>query len=430
MTFRIFIGSLVVFLMSLVSNGAQACTTKLDITGVIGPATVDLMNRLERRVKTDGCTSALLEINTPGGNLESTRRITEKILNFPVPVLCLVAPAGAHAGSAGAIILQACHVNGAIRGTNLGAATPIESSGRNIPSDLRRKILNDTESWLDSMTELRGRNRQFGRDIIAKAKAVTAEEALKLKAIDTVSDTPAEFLKFAQGRTVKMSGGMTAKVQTGELADFPLDTRYHVLSVLTDPEMTYLIFLGSMALLFFEFTHPGMILPGVVGGLGMIVSLVAMHRLDVEWGGLLLIFLGVGLLIAEVFVTSFGALGIGGLVSFILGSVFLFDPVKTGYRLPLSLIVPATLILAAIFFGLGILVLRTFRVKKRGSFDEMIGAGARVTMVESGGRKGKVEIMGETWNFESIAPVKKGETVTVVAYQDLTLKVQSVPEET
>lgn len=145
------------------SARAAVCTLQSSIEGIIGPATVDLMNRLEKRVRSENCASLFLTMNTPGGDLESTREVVEKILNFPVPVLCLVAPAGAHAGSAGAIILQACHVNGGVRGTNLGAATPIAESGEDIPKDLRRKILNDTQSWLQSVVKLRGRSLKFAR---------------------------------------------------------------------------------------------------------------------------------------------------------------------------------------------------------------------------------------------------------------------------
>lgn len=406
-------------------HASAACTIETQISGIVGPATLDLVERLEKRVREYKCESALLTINTPGGSLETTRYVVERILNFPVPVLCLVAPEGAHAGSAGAIILQACHVNGALSGTNLGAATPIQAGGQEIPKDLRQKILNDTRSWLDSITKLRGRNEQFGRDIIMEAKAVSAEEAFKLKAIDFAGGTKQEFLKFAEGRDVKLAGTERTKVKVGDLQIFSLDVRHRVLSLVTDPEIAYLLLLGSLGLLYFEFTHPGMIAPGVVGGLGLVISLVALHKLNVEWGGLILIFLGIAMLIAELFVTSFGALGVGGIIAFVLGSLFLFDPVKTGgFRLPLTLILPVAILFAAIFLGVGFLLLRTRKVRKKGGFDELINESGKVVAIEANGRSGMIEILGETWKFESVGPVMLGQKVKVTSYQGLKLNVQ------
>ncbi len=172
------------------------------------------------------CASLFLTMNTPGGDLESTHEVVEKILNFPVPVLCLVAPAGAHAGSAGAIILQACHVNGGMRGTNIGAATPIEESGQDIPKDLRRKILNDTQSWLQSVVKLRGRNLKFAQDIILEAKSVTAEEAKRLNAIDIVVESTSGFLVFANHWPVDLAEGKHVSVEVGPVKKMELDAQF------------------------------------------------------------------------------------------------------------------------------------------------------------------------------------------------------------
>lgn len=401
------------------------CTLETRVTDVIGPATVDLLKRVEAQAARAECGSILLLINTPGGSLESTRILVSAILNSPVPYLCLVAPSGGHAGSAGAILLQACHVSGALRGTNLGAATPV-SLGGEMPKDLREKILNDTRSWLESLTRLRGRSRQFGEDIILKAKAVTAEEALKLNAIDFVGDSKEQFLTFAQGRTVKLAASKDVQVAVGPLEIFALDTRYKVVSVLTDPQFAYILLLGSLALLYFEITHPGTMVAGVLGGIGLIVAMIALHKLDVEWAGLLLIFLGIGLLIAEMFLPTFGILGAGGVAAFVLGSLFLFDPVKTGgYRLPLSLILPVAGFFMATFIGVSVLVLRTARVKKKGGFEDLMGLRAKVVDLEiSSTVRGKVELRGEIWNFQSDMPVGRGDEVLVTGHEGLVLFVR------
>jgi membrane-bound serine protease (ClpP class) len=294
-----------------------------------------------------------------------------------------------------------------------------------MPEDLRNKILNDTRSWLESLTRLRGRSDQFGKDIILDAKAVTGEEALKLHAIDFVGAGKEEFLKFASGRNTKVAGDRQIKVAVGDLKTFPLDLRYRVVSVLTDPQLAYMILLGSLGLLYFEITHPGTMIAGVVGGIGLVVALVALHKLDVEWGGLALLLLGVAMLIAEMFVPSFGALGLGGIAAFIFGSIFLFDPVKTGgYRLPLSLILPVAALFAMIFLGVGYLLLRSRSVKRKGGFEDLMDLTGLVVRIDEGSQQGTVELRGELWSFESSKPVALNEKVIVRGHHGLVLKVE------
>ncbi|MGE4130381.1 MAG: nodulation protein NfeD [Bdellovibrionales bacterium] len=412
------------FFSMMASVQASACHIEVPVTDVIGPATLDLLQRVEKRADQEKCSSVLLKINTPGGSLETTRMLVELILNSKHAYLCLVSPAGGHAGSAGAIILQACHISGALKGTNLGAATPVTMGGE-MPEDLRKKILNDTRSWLESLTKLRGRSEKFGQEIILEAKAVTAEEALRLKAIDFVGTTQQEFLDFATGREVKMPGDAKMTVEPGAGKVFELDTRYKVVSILTDPQLAYMMLLGSLALLYFEITHPGTMIAGVVGGLGLVIALVALHKLDVEWGGLALIFLGIGMLIAEMFIPSFGALGVGGIVAFVLGSIFLFDPVKTGgYRLPLQLIMPVALLFAGIFLGVGYLVLQGMKVKRKGGFEDLMGEKGKIVNLESTGLEGMVELRGELWKFVSQEPVHVDARVIVEGHDGLILKVK------
>ena len=403
--------------------GAE-CTVQSEVRDVVGPATVDLIKRASSLAEREKCASIFLTINTPGGGLDSTRLIVESILNSPRPFLCLVAPSGGHAGSAGAILLQACHVSGALHGTNLGAATPV-TLGQEMGKDLRQKILNDTKSWLESLTRLRGRSDKFGQEIIVDAKAVSADEALKLKAIDFVGNTQDEFLKFAAGRMVKMAEGKETAVVTGELHQMPLDTRYQVLSLLTDPELAYMMLLGSLALLYFEITHSGIYLPGVTGAVGLVVSLMALHRLEVEWAGLILILLGAAMLIAEMFLPTFGVLGIGGVIALGLGSLFLFDPVKTGgYHLPYTLIGAVTLLFALAILGLSWLLWRTRQVKRKGGFDEIVGHSARVVGFDGGSRtRGWIELRGETWKFDSEMELDLNDNVKVTSHHGLILRV-------
>ena len=418
--------SLLILNFIFVLSARANCTPEVALTDAIGPGSLSILDRALERAKKENCPSLLVTINTPGGSLQTTRMIVEKILNSPIPILCLVSPSGGHAGSAGAIILQACHVNGAMIATNIGAATPISGDGQTIPEDLRKKIMNDTISWVEGITVHRERSKAFGRDIITEAKSVSADEAKKIGAIDFVATKKADFLKFAEGREVKLTEQKTTKVQVGEVSTVEPSLRDRFLTLFGDPQLAYLLLMGSLALLYFEITHPGTMVAGVVGAVALIVALIALHKLQVEWGGLALLLLGLGLLIAEAFLPSFGILGVGGIAAFVIGSLFLFDPEKTGgYQLPLFLILSTAGAIGTIMLGLGVLAFRTLGLRPKWGGDEMAGQVALVVELEDGGREGQAEVMGEIWKFRSSDPVVKGQSVYVQKIKGLTLLVSS-----
>lgn len=416
---------LFIFLFVMSLNAQSECTVQAPIDGAIGPATMDTLERAQKKVENNKCESLLLLINTPGGSLSSTRKIVESILASPVPVLCFVYPKGGHAGSAGAIILQACHISGATQATNIGAATPIISTGQDMPKDLRNKMINDTTSWLEGLAKLRGRNVQFAKDIVVDAKAVSSSEALKIGAIDILADDINGFLEQSKNKLVQVQEQKDKKVLIGPVIVFKKDIRTKVLSFVANPEWSYLIFMGSLGLLYFEITHPGAIAPGVIGGLGLVISLVSMQHMNVEWGGLALIILGLIFFILEAFVPSFGILGIGGVISFFLGSVFLYDPEKTGgYSLPLDVILPTTILLSLLVFGIAYLAYSTRKVKTLGGDEDWIGEPGRVAKLITP-QQGQIHIKGEIWRFESETPLEMGQNVVVTARKGLTLKVKS-----
>ncbi|MCY4513114.1 MAG: nodulation protein NfeD [Bdellovibrionales bacterium] len=407
---------------------SSACTVKIPIQQAITAITLDIVKKTVTFAKREGCSSIFLTMDTPGGSLPVTRLLIQEILNSPVPFLCLVSPAGAQAASAGAIILQSCHVNGAIKGTNMGSATPV-LLGKNMEkeSDMRKKAVNDTLSFLDSLTNLRKRNKKFGQDIVSDAKSVTAEEAHRLKAVDFTGHTAQDFLDFAQGREVKMAEGKKMVVKVGALLPFPLNFRYKVLIFFADPQFLYMMFLGSIGLIYFELTHPGFLLPGIVGGIGLILSLIGLNAFSVMWGAVALILLGFALLLGEAFVPSFGILGVGGIAAFILGSLYLFDPAETGgYTLPLSLILSVSLIIGLLMMGIAILAFKTFRMKKhKTGLDSLVGEKGEVTELLSE-EKGWMIIQGENWKFVSTDKLKKGDKAEVTACENMTLKVKKV----
>lgn len=420
-----FIGTLLgVLLFAAGALAQEKCTVGVTIREAIGAATLDYLQRAQSYAQENHCDSILVRMNTPGGSLQSTRLIVEKILASPVPYLCLISPSGGHAGSAGAIILMACHLSGGLTATNIGAATPILGSGGETPKDLRNKMINDTVSWLEGIGHLRGRNLDFAKEIVTEAKAVSIEEALRLKAVDIVANNEMEFLKAAEGRKVLVGEQRDVEVQVGPLMEFSPDIRYRILNFTADPEISYLIFMGSIALLYAEITHPGLVAPGVIGGIGLILSLISFHKLEIFWGGLALMLLGIAFLVAEIFVSSFGILGIGGVVSFVVGSFLLFDREITGYSLPWTLIGAVTLVLAAVILGLGCLALRTIRRHRKDADYDLKNKNAKVVSVESLGRAGQVEIQGEVWKFVSDEEVKITDAVEVLSRQGLTLKIK------
>ena len=410
------------------------CTVELEIEGVIGPVTLDMVDKAIAKVRKENCSSLLLLVNTPGGQLFTTRKIVDRILNTEFPVLCLIYPAGAHAGSAGAIIMQACHVNGGLETTNIGAATPIMGTGDDISEDLRKKLINDTTSWLDSLTDLRKRSKKFGREIVTEAKALSAKEAFKQNAIDFVGQTKTDFLHFAQNRAVTVVNGEAHRVQVGDLKPLFLGFRYHVISLITAPEFVYILFTGSLFLLYFEITHPGLGAPGILGVLGLIISFVGMNKLAFSWAGLILILMSVGLFLAEVFITGFGIFGFAGIISFMLGSVLLFDPAQTGgVDIPFSLILSISLVFFLLMSGVTYLALRTVRMKRKNTIsddflDENNPPGT-VLNVNEEGTSGTLLINGENWQFESKEPLKVNDKVKVLCYKGLVLTVQPIIKE-
>lgn len=400
--------------LNLSAPALAECVLAVQVNGAITAATMDYLARAEKEAQQKNCQSILLRMNTPGGELQATRSIVENILASSKPYFCLITPNGGHAGSAGAIILQACHVSGGLATTHLGAATPIMGTGQNLSEDLRQKVINDTVSWTESLAKTRNRNAQVAKDMVVDARSITADEAVKLKALDVAVKDEAEFLDFAAKKT---------KTEVGPLQEFQTDLRYQVLNFVADPELAYLMFMGSLGLLYLELTHPGLIAPGVIGGVGLVLSLIAFHKLDVQWGGFALMVLGIAFLVAELFITSFGVLGIGGLAALIMGSLFLFDPATSGYRLPLSLILTVSLGIGAFFLALGVLVLKTLKQSRKDLDAEMAGRIVKITSLESP-QSGQVEIGGEIWRVESEDSLQVGDQVLILNRRGLILKVR------
>ena len=408
-----------------VERAESNCSLELQIEHPIGVAVYDYIDRGQQMAIAQSCSSILLLINTPGGVLQTTRLIVEKILNSPIPYLCFIYPAGAHAASAGAIIMQACHVAGAIESTSIGAATPVQGGGQDVPKDMKKKVINDTLSWIEGLIEKRGRSKEFGRDMVTDAKSVGAKEALKLGAIDFIATSKQDFLQQASGKEVKLTGDKVVSIKGAPIQAFHTDIRFKILDIFTDPTLIFFIFMGSLGLLYYEITHPGMFIPGVVGLMGFIISLISFHKLDVSWAGVLLILLGMGFMFGELFVPSFGALGIGGITSFILGGIFLFDENnKFGYELPLmSTVVPIALGIGLLMILLGRIILKTRHFPSFNYGKDTLLNKKAVVVKTFSKNKCKVFLDGSIWTAVSDSEVSLDQEVIVKKMEKLILYV-------
>jgi len=418
----------------------------LEIQGSIGPATADYIHRGIEQAQLRGAELVVLRMDTPGGLDTSMRDIIQDILVSPVPVASYVAPGGARAASAGTYILYASHVASMAPGTNLGAATPVEIGGVPDPKDLmdkgkdaaepagdgmdamESKRINDAAAYIRSLAQLRGRNIEWAEQAVRQAASLPSEEALALGVIDLVAPDMQALLTALHGRSVNVSGMERLLDTTGlQLQIIEPDWRNRLLSVITDPNVAYILMLIGIYGLFFEFANPGFVLPGVAGAISLLLALYAFQILPVNYAGLALLSLGIIFMLAEAFVPSFGALGFGGFIAFVIGSVILFDEEGTGYAVSLPLILSLSALSAGFFlFVVGAAIKARQRPVVSGR-EEMLHTTGEA-MEDFVGR-GRVHIHGEVWSAESRLPLKRGDRVQVIAVDGLVLHVQPAKKE-
>ena len=444
-------------LLSVCGAAAAGTAVRLELKGAIGPATRDyVLNGIEYAQET-AANVVIIEMDTPGGLDSAMRDIIKGILGSSVPVVTYVSPSGSRAASAGTYILYASHVAAMAPATNLGAATPVQIGGGapsppipgeeqdkdsdqtaeekedpDAPADdspelsgtaMERKTVHDAAAYIRGLAELRGRNAEWAERAVREAVSLTAKAALEENVIDVVAVDVAELLEVIDGMSV-MVGNETVEISTENLVVeiFEPDWRTRLLMVITDPNVAYLLMLAGAYGLLLEGYNPGAFVPGIVGAICLLLALFAFQVLPVNYAGLALIALGIALMVGEAFAPSFGALGLGGIIAFVFGSVILMDTDVPGFAISRALIgtvaaVGGTLMLALILF-----LMRSRRRPVVSGTEGMLGDTAEA--LETFTATGTVFVHGERWHATTSRPVMKGQAVTVTGIDGLVLKVE------
>ncbi len=411
----------------------------LEMDGAISPAFSDYLDQGIAAAVQEGAQLLVIELDTPGGLLTSTRDMVTSILESPVPVAVWVTPPGAHAASAGTFILYASHIAAMDSGTNVGAATPIqmgspfgpqEHEEKNEEQDdtnkdaLDRKALEDTAAFIRGIAELRDRNADWAELAVTEARSITSSEALEIKVIDLIATSRKQLLNDINGRSVNLKGGKTATLDTAgaPVIEMPPKLRTQLLSFISDPNVAFILLTIGIYGLILEFYNPGTMIPGTIGVICLIAALFALNIIPVNATGIILLLVGLAFMASEAFVPSFGILGIGGFIAFLFGATIMFEtPDMPGMALDLGVIWGIG-VLGAMIMGLVIwLTVKSIRKKVSTGTESMVGQHAKV--VEWSKDKGRVHIQGENWQARSSEPfdLTKEDTVLVSAVDGLTL---------
>jgi len=402
---------------------AAAPVEMIDLDGAITPVTARLLTAAIDRAQADRAQALIVRLNTPGGLERSMRSMAQAILNAEIPIIVYVAPTGARAASAGVFITMAAHVAAMAPATNIGAAHPVTIGGGDTGKEMGKKIENDAAAFARSLAAERGRNVEWAEKAVRASVSVTEREAVKLKVVDLVADSVPDLLAKIDGRTVKTARGPVT-LATRDAVVKPIEVRFRdrFLALITDPNIAYILMMVGMLGIFFELQNPGVVLPGVIGGISLILAFFAFQSLPINWAGVLLILFGVALLIAEIKVVSHGVLTAGGVVAMVLGSFMLYEAPEVGFRVSWTVILPtvgatAALVVWAVSAGV--------RAMMKSPVTGTAGMIGRVVVARSAlGPEGQVQVDGEIWRAVSEGEViPAGEKVRVTAVDGLTLKV-------
>ena len=397
------------------------------IDGTINPAVDDFIRESIGRAKTNGARALMIQLDTPGGLVDSTRTIVKEMLAAPVPIIVYVAPSGARAGSAGVFITLAAHVAAMAQATNIGAAHPVAGTGEEVKGAMGEKIVNDMAAFSEAIAQRRGRNAEWAIEAVRKSVSITATEALKKNVVDLIAKDVNDLLAQAHGREVDLNGQKhELSLNHARIVQHEMSLKQKILNSIAHPNIAYLLMMAGILGLYMEFSHPGTIFPGVTGAICLLLSFASLHLLPLNYTGLALMFLGVALLIGEAFLPSFGILGIGGIISLALGSLLLFDTPTSDFAVDRSIVFTAVATLGIFVFAISYLVVRSQTAAPTLGMEGLIGKIGEARSKLS--PNGKVFVHGEYWNAQGDGEIDPGDRVKVVGYDGMRLKVIRLSE--
>jgi membrane-bound serine protease (ClpP class) len=413
--------------MAQSKDSSSAHVDWIDIDGSINPAVDDFIRESIARAKVNGARALIIQLDTPGGLLSSTRTIVKEMLGSPVPVMVYVAPSGAGAGSAGVFITMAAHIAAMAPGTNIGAAHPVASGGQEVKGVMGEKIENFTASFSETIARQRGRNAEWAIQAVRKSVSITEQEALKKNVIDIVAKDIDDLLAQADGRKVDLDGRKQALAVKGARVDrHQMSLKQRILNTIADPNISYLLLMAGILGLYMEFSHPGVIFPGVAGAICLLLAFASFQLLPINYTGLILMILGVALLVGEAFFPSFGVLGVGGTISLALGSLLLFDTQNADFGVDRSIVFTAVATLGSFVLAISYLVFHSQKSRPTLGLEGLLGEVGEVRGALS--PTGKVFVHGEYWNAQADGEIPVGEKVKVVGYDGMCLKVSRLAQ--
>jgi membrane-bound serine protease (ClpP class) len=393
----------------------------IELEGPINPGSAAFLARGLQEAEEMEAALIVIRLDTPGGLASSMRTMVKNILNSSIPVVVYVAPSGAGAASAGVMVTVAAHVAAMAPGTNIGAAHPVTAGGKDMEENMSQKVVNDMASYGRGIARDRGRNAEWVEKAIRESVSITADEAVKKNVVDLVAANMGELLEKLQGREITVLGNEVTLNTRGLVRHYyHPGVRDRILKIISDPNIAYILMMIGLAGLYFELAHPGVVFPGVIGAISLILAFYSFQTLPVNYAGLLLIALAIIFFIAEIKVTSYGVLSLGGVISFTLGSIMLFEDVGVS----LEVMMPTIFLVAGFFVVVSTLAFRAYRSKPKSGIEGLIGeVGLVRRRIDP---EGLIFVHGEYWKATAGEPIEEGERVEVGGMEGLILKVRRI----
>ena len=416
---------LLIFSLPLIAASGSKTISLVEVESIINPVSANYIVNAIKMTEKESDQCLIIKLDTPGGLDTSMRQIIKEMLNASVPIIVYVAPDGARAASAGVLITMAAHVAAMAPGTNIGAAHPVAMGGGKMSREMAEKVENDAVAYIQSIATKRKRNIEWAEKAVRESVSIKADEALKINVIDLVSPNLDDLLQKLDGREVEVNGKKIILATMGAtVRELKMTLREKILATLTDPNIAYILMMLGVAGLYFELAHPGSIFPGVIGAICLILAFYSFQVLSVNYAGIIFIVLAIILFLAEIKVTSYGLLSIGGTLCLLLGSLMLFDSTSPFLRPSPGVLIATIIITAGFFITIAGLAFRAYIRKPATGSEGMIGlVGIVVSRIAP---NGKVFVHGEYWNAYSEEVIEEGEEVEVIGIKDLSIKVKKI----